>query len=85
MKVLFLKSFAKRLGKVPQKIRDKFRARLIIFLENSNHPLLNNHSVHKVFAGCRSINITGDYRAIFKIQSGTFVFVTVGTHSELYK
>lgn len=54
-------------------------------MKDSTHPILNNHSVEKVFIDCRSINITGDYRAIFKKEEdGSVVFITMGTHSELY-
>jgi len=48
------------------------------------HPLLNNHDVSKVYTGCRSINITGDYRAIFQDEGEIVIFITIGTHSELY-
>jgi len=84
MKTILLKTFVKRLRRTPLKIQSKFRARLKIFIENPTQPILNNHSVEKVFTGCRSINITGDYRAIFKIENELFVFVDIGTHSELY-
>jgi mRNA-degrading endonuclease YafQ of YafQ-DinJ toxin-antitoxin module len=45
---------------------------------------LNNHSVDTAFADCRSINVTGDYRAIFHENKETVTFMTIGTHSELY-
>lgn len=32
----------------------------------------------------RSINITGDYRAIYEVKDGIAYFISVGTHHELY-
>ena len=62
----------------------KFYERLDLFTGNKFHPILNNHSVDKRFPGCRSINVTGDYRAIFKEVGQEVKFVHIGTHSQLY-
>jgi len=84
MVVIFNKSFYKDYEKLPKKIQDKFWNRLEIFKENKTNKILNNHSVDKAFTNCRSINVTGDYRAIFKEYDDMVVFVNIGTHSELY-
>lgn len=84
MDVYLHRTFLKKFKKLSPKIQDKFEERLELFLKNSTHPSLNNHSVEKRFPDCRSINITGDYRAIFKLQKDTVTFITIGTHSELY-
>ena len=84
MVVIFHKSFYKDYGKLPNKIQDKFWNRLEIFKKDRNDKILNNHSVDKVFPDCRSINVTGDYRAVFKEENGVVHFVNIGTHSELY-
>ena len=48
--------------------------------------LLNNHSLTGKYTGCKSINITGDWRAIFEeINDNIIYFVELGTHSQLYK
>jgi mRNA-degrading endonuclease YafQ of YafQ-DinJ toxin-antitoxin module len=78
------RTFLKRFRKLPLKIQEKFGERLELFLKNPTEPSLNNHSVEKRFPECRSINVTGDYRAIFKLQKDTAIFITIGTHSELY-
>ena len=50
------------------------------------NPLLNNHYLGGEYEGCRSINITGDIRAIFYIkQNSDVVFINIGSHSELYE
>jgi len=66
MRIDLHRSFLKDFKKLPTKIRDQFVERKNLFLAIPFHPLLNNHSVEKRFPGCRSINVTGDYRAIFK-------------------
>lgn len=80
----FSTRFTKRRDKLPRSIREKLSERLQLFAKEPLHPLLNNHSVEKRFPGCRSINITGDYRAIFKEAGRDIIFVIIGTHSELY-
>lgn len=84
MEIVFHKKFKKKLSRLPVKIQNKFHERLHLFVEDMNHTILNNHSVEKVFAGCRSINVTGDYRAIFRREGQRFTFLRIGTHSELY-
>jgi mRNA-degrading endonuclease RelE of RelBE toxin-antitoxin system len=85
MKYFFSKSFEKKLDKLDVKIKKAFYSRLELFCENNFHPLLHNHSVDPPFEGARSINVTGDYRALFsKEDEGSIVFINIGTHSELY-
>jgi len=79
------KSFDKMAKKLPQKIRDKFRERLNIFIQNKFDPILDNHSVHPIYPNCRSINVTGDFRAIFYEVGSEVTFVAIGTHAQLYK
>jgi len=84
MEIKFKKRFQKDFKKLLPKIKEKFYERLEIFINNKFDIILNNHSVNKAFSDCRSINITGDYRAIFKDDGDVVVFITIGTHSELY-
>jgi addiction module RelE/StbE family toxin len=84
MEVIFHKQFKKKLEKLPRKIRDQFYDRLELFIKDQNHKMLNNHSVDKAFTNCRSINVTGDYRAIFEENQNIVTFIIIGTHSELY-
>jgi addiction module RelE/StbE family toxin len=84
MEIVFQKKFKKKLKKLPPKIQDQFYERLEVFILDKNHKILNNHSVDKMFTDCRSLNVTGDYRAIFKEDNNVAVFLNIGTHSELY-
>lgn len=78
------RSFDKKYARLPEKIQNQFTRRRDLFVIQPFHPLLNNHSVEHVYPDCRSINVTGDYRAIFAQKGDVVVFVNVGTHSELY-
>lgn len=84
MEVKFHKNFRKKLDKTPLKIQERFYQRLDLFLQDKFDRVLNNHSVDKAFPNCNSINVSGDYRAIFEDQGETAIFITIGTHSELY-
>lgn len=84
MEVKFHKNFNKKFSKLPVKVQEQFYERLEIFFQNKFDKVLNNHSVDKAFPNCNSINISGDYRAIFEDHDNMAIFITIGTHSELY-
>jgi len=85
MKIIFQKSFEKKYVKLSDKIKSKVKERNVMFAENPFHPLLNNHPLHGKYKGYRSINITGDLRAVYKeVGTETYLFVEFGTHAELY-
>ena len=84
MEIKFHKNFKKKFDRIPQKIQEQFYERLSLFLQDKFHKTLNNHSVDTAFPNSRSININGDYRAIFQEQENMAIFITIGTHSELY-
>ena len=86
MEVGYHHKFRKALRKLPPKIQDKFFERLEVFLIDPYHPQLNNHPVGSAYPYWRSINITGDYRALYEITgSETVMFMKIGTHSQLYR
>lgn len=79
------KNFKKRCRQLPRDVQKKIEERLNLFLENPFDPILNNHALHGEYLGCRSINITGDYRAIyFESPKDHATFLTAGTHSQLF-
>ncbi len=89
LQVDFAKKFNAQLEKAPTEIQIAFREVLELFLDNSNHPNLRNHALREKYAGYRSIDVTGDWRAIFKIRKSknkaVITFHILGTHSQLYK
>lgn len=85
MEVDYPRQFIKEFKKCSLKIQYAFRDRLALFLSNSFHDLLHNHPLSGRLKGRRSINITGDWRAIFEETENGVTFVDIGTHSQLYK
>ena len=87
MIIRYRNKFLKQLDKKPAKIRLAFVQRAKIFEKDRFDYLLNNHALGGKYQGCRSINITGDWRAIFREFDNYSVvsFETLGTHSQLYK
>ncbi|MDO8408422.1 MAG: type II toxin-antitoxin system RelE/ParE family toxin [bacterium] len=85
MVVLYSKRFRKNYKKLRLALRQKFKDRRNLFLTDPFNPLLDNHPLHGKYDGCRSINITGDYRAIYYYETeNTVRFIAIGTHPELY-
>lgn len=85
MRIDYYKLFRKKYKKLPQKIRDKFNERLVKFCEDPFLPELNNHGLSGKYSGCRSINITGDIRAIFQVVADRIRFLDIDNHNNLYK
>ncbi len=85
MKIILHKNFEKQYGKLRGKEKQKFKERRNIFLNYPFQPVLNNHPLKGKFKGYRSINITGDLRAVYKLlNEETAIFVAIDTHSNLY-
>ncbi len=83
------KKFNKLFSKLPDKIKNKFKKRIEIFKISQSNRTLNNHKLTGKYEGCWSINVTGNYRAIYEIlikkRQEVYIFVAIGTHSELYE
>lgn len=81
------KQFIKQYDRAPIKVRKAFDLRLKVFIKDSNNKILHNHALQGKYKGYRSINVTGDWRAIFRVIQGyrVFYFDQLGTHSQLYK
>lgn len=85
MIINYSRNFKKMFKKHPAWVQDKFDERIFLFEHNLYHPLLNNHALEGKWFGFRSINITGDIRAVFEESPKShFVFTAIGSHSELY-
>ncbi|HNY36156.1 MAG TPA: type II toxin-antitoxin system YafQ family toxin [Candidatus Pacearchaeota archaeon] len=85
MEIKFNKNFIKRFNSSPLLIKRNFEDKFNLFLVNKFNPLLNNHSLRGKYSQLRSINITGDWRAIFRDDGNVVVFLTLGNHNNLYK
>lgn len=86
MIIIFHKFFQKKLKKRTEKERKRWKDRLRIFVSDQNDPILNNHALNGKYFGCRSVNVTGNLRAIYKIQdSNVALFIDIDNHPNLYK
>ncbi|OGZ42065.1 MAG: hypothetical protein A3C80_03660 [Candidatus Ryanbacteria bacterium RIFCSPHIGHO2_02_FULL_45_43] len=85
MRIIFHASFKKKYKKLPSAIRKKYDEKLHVFIKNPLDPVLNNHALHGKWKEYRSINVTGDFRAVFEILENIVYFVDINTHSNLYK
>jgi addiction module RelE/StbE family toxin len=85
MNIAFSTVFNKNYNKLSKKIQNKFDEKIQIFEIDEFDLVFKNHKLHGEYDGCRSINITGDIRAIYKkISERDYYFYDIGTHSKLY-
>lgn len=85
MRFSYSKKFTKQYIKKSTDIKNKFIERQTLLATDYFSPILNNHKLSGEYAGCRSINITGDFRAVFEeLSNDHFEFIAIGTHSELF-
>ncbi len=80
--------FKIQLNKVPLEIKNAFKEVRDLFYDYPDHPSLRNHSLIGKYTGFRSIDVTGDWRAVFKIRKTKLktiiTFYLLGTHDQLY-
>jgi len=84
MDVSYSKAFLKQAKKLSPEIRKKLLERVTLFSENPLHPTLRNHALKGKYKQYRSIDITGDFRALYLQNEKEAIFDAAGTHSQLY-
>ncbi len=86
MNFKFHNHFKKTYLKSSKKLQKAIDNRLLLFESAPFAESLKNHILQGKYKNYRSINITGDYRALYKeISKNEVIFVKLGTHSELYR
>lgn len=89
MIVRFTNDFLSQYKKADVRVRNRVDGCLRIFKRNPNDLQLKNHKLKRGWIGHQSINVTSDWRAIYKevqLTDETDVyFVALGTHRQLYK
>ena len=84
MQYITSKNFDKNFAKLSKRIKEKVIQQFEIFLIDPMDSSLSNHRLHGKWSKYRSINVTGNIRAIY-IQEGDIArFIDIGSHSELY-
>jgi addiction module RelE/StbE family toxin len=76
--------FEKQRKAAPLEIKQAFRDALDLFSQDPTHPSLRNHPLSEEYAGFRSIDITSDWRALYREDHERIYFAKLGTHEELY-
>lgn len=84
MHIRFHRSFKKSYIKLPKAVQAAFDERLELLVHDMKHPLLHVHALKGSMYPLQSMNVNGDYRALFIVAAKTVTFYEIGTHSELY-
>lgn len=88
MNVVLDPAFYDKLKKVDVRISKRVKERILSFSQNPDDLELNNHPLREPYQDLRSIDITSDYRALYKeVTIGEDIvayFVALGKHKELY-
>lgn len=88
MKVVYDPAFLEKVKKVDVRRRKMVDEKILLFSKNPDDSQLDNHPLQREYQGYMSIDITSDYRAIYKeTRIGNEVvayFIFLETHKELY-
>lgn len=85
MNIQTTKNFDKQYSKLNIKIRKQFNNRIELFSMSPFDVSLENHALKGKYLGYRSIDISGDVRALYTVRGNTvIIFGFIGTHSQLY-
>jgi addiction module RelE/StbE family toxin len=86
MFIRFHRNFEKQYKKLKTIERNKLKQRIDVFIKDEFNPILNNHALRGKCKGYRSINVTGDIRAIYKKEiKNRVIFIAIDKHSNPYK
>lgn len=79
------KGFDKQYSKLNLKTKTQFKKKIEIFRISPFDVSLRNHALKGKYLGYRSIDITGDIRALYTVKGDVvIIFGFIGTHSQLY-
>ena len=85
MIIQFSKNFEKQLIKQPTQVKNQFYNRIELLKYNPLDPILKNYSLKGRYSIYKSIDITGDIRALYYEKGDTLIiFALIGSHSQLY-
>jgi len=86
VRVFKSRQFEKQFAKLPVSVQEAYFERMKLFVAHRQHPLLHDHALTREWIGHRSINVTGNYRAVYwEITDDSLEFVAIGTHPQLYR
>ena len=73
-RIEFTPLFTKQRKAAPLEIKQAFRDALQLFVENPYHEALRNHPLTGKYAGFRSIDVTEDWRALYREEGVIALF-----------
>ena len=77
--------FKRQFQKLEPRMRARVRERIDMLVIDEFNPVLNNHNLGPPYESYRSINITGDWRLVYRrIETDIYYLRAVGTHHQLY-
>jgi addiction module RelE/StbE family toxin len=83
--VQFSPSFTKQFNKMSGKMQLRAQREIAAWRISPREVRFNDHLRKGAYQGYRSINITGDWRALYYEEGNTIIiFAPIGTHSQLY-
>jgi addiction module RelE/StbE family toxin len=83
-RIEFSPTFQKLLARAPTEIKQAVQDAIDMFEENPHTTTLRNHVLTGKYQDFRSINVTDDWRALYREEPERFYFSELGTHDELY-
>lgn len=84
--IYFKKSFKKEFRKHSKIVQDRFWERLALLQTDFYSVQLNVHALKGEYKDFLSMNVTGDFRAIFElVDQKAIYFYRINTHSQLYR
>jgi mRNA-degrading endonuclease YafQ of YafQ-DinJ toxin-antitoxin module len=84
VKISYSKGFIKQAKKLSPELRQKLQVSLRVFGDNPLDPALRNHALKGKYREYRSIDVTGDVRALYLQKFDEAIFDAAGRHSQLY-
>ncbi len=88
MKVRYSPDFYQKYKKADVRIQNRVDEKIEVFLKDPYDLQLDNHMLKRRWKGYRSIDITPDWRAVYKEtqirDESVAYFVLIGTHKQLF-
>ena len=88
MKLVRTQRFKREFKRLPEHIRKQAIRKLKLLLMNPRHPSLRVKKIRGEIRGYRDVfegSITKDYRFLFRVEEGSYILLTCGTHDEFFK
>lgn len=79
----FEKYYKKRIS-VNRQLDKQFEARLLLFLQGQRGYPLDDHALKGKLNGKRAFSVANDIRVIYEETEQAYIFIDIGSHSQVY-